>query len=64
MVFHLLTWLAPCKTLWVLPEHFNFQIAHTIKMLRRCVAKRGNARDVGVGELCSPLNNNLKAKML
>ncbi len=33
-------------------------------MLWPCEAERHKAREIGVGELCSPLNDNLKAKLL
>ena len=33
-------------------------------MLRSCEAKRNKVREIGVGELCSPLSDNLKRKML
>ena len=45
-------------------EHCNFETLHTNKMLWPCRAKRSKAREIGVGERCSPLSDNLKAKLL
>ncbi len=33
-------------------------------MLWPCEVKRNKAREIGVGELCSPLSDNLKRKLL
>ncbi len=43
-------------------EHVTFEIVHTGKMLLSCEAKRSKAREIGVGELCPPLSDNLKRK--
>ena len=44
--------------------HCVIEVIYTDEMLWRCQAKRRNAREIGVGEFCSPLRDNLKAKML
>jgi hypothetical protein len=33
-------------------EHFAIENISSDEMLWRCQAKRGNAREIGVGELC------------
>jgi hypothetical protein len=45
-------------------EYFVIKNIYSDKMLRRCEALLCNAREIGVGGLCSRLSDNLNRKIL